>query len=120
MGSWCVEDYVGFSLGRFHMGGGDLSPHIGGQVPGDKTLMGGTHEGGHRPYGGPNFDTLYHKQKVLLINVKLQCNLPQATILLKLVDSYLIAFKFANNAASIQKNSGDKSHHVIVALLILL
>ena len=57
-------------------------PHMGGQVPGDKTLMGRTHEGGHRPYGGPNFDTLYHKQKVLLINVKLQCNLPPATILL--------------------------------------
>ena len=71
MGSWCVEDYVGFSLGRLHMGGGDLSPHMGGQVPGDKTLMGGTHEGGHRPYGGPNFDTLYHKQKVLLM---LSCN----------------------------------------------
>ena len=51
----------------FTHGGGDLSPHMGGQVPGDKTLMGETHEGGHRPYGGPNFDTLYHKQKVLLI-----------------------------------------------------
>ena len=37
---------TGFSLGRLHMGGG------GGQVQGDKALMGGTHEGGHRPYGG--------------------------------------------------------------------
>ena len=34
---------------------GDLSPTPiwgGGQVQGDKALMGGTHEGGHRPYGG--------------------------------------------------------------------
>ena len=35
---------TGFSLGRLHMGGG--------QVLGDKVLMGGTREGGHRPYGG--------------------------------------------------------------------
>ena len=34
---------TGFSLGCLHMGG---------QVQGDKALMGGTHEGGHRPYGG--------------------------------------------------------------------
>ena len=45
---------------------------MGGQVQGDKALMGGTHEGGHRPYGGgPNFDRLYHKLKVLLL---LSCN----------------------------------------------
>ena len=39
----------------------------------DKALMegGGTHEGGHRPYGGPNFDRLYHKRKGLLL---LSCN----------------------------------------------
>ena len=37
-------DTSGFSLGRLHMRGG--------QVQGDKALMGGTHEGGHRPYGG--------------------------------------------------------------------
>ena len=41
----------------------------GGQVQGDKALIGGgTHEGGHRPYGGgPNFNTSYHKLKVLLM-----------------------------------------------------
>ena len=33
---------------------------------------GGAHEGGHRPYGGgPNYDRLYHKLKVLLM---LSCN----------------------------------------------
>ena len=37
----------------------------GGQVQGDKVLMGGTHEGGR------NFDRLYHKLKVLLM---LSCN----------------------------------------------
>ena len=41
--------------------------HGGRQVQGDKALMGG----GHRPYGGPNFDRLYHKLKVLLL---LSCN----------------------------------------------
>ena len=49
-------------------GGGDLSPHMGGQsvnrgglIRGDIDLMG----------GGPNFDRLYHKLKVLLL---LSCN----------------------------------------------
>ena len=37
-------------------------------MQGGKVLMGGTHEGGHRRYrGGPNFDRLYHKLKVLLL-----------------------------------------------------
>ena len=45
---------------------------------------------------GPNFDILYHKLKVLLLlkAVITRCNL-LATILLKLIDFYLIAFKFA-------------------------
>ena len=61
---FCGCLWPGFSLGRLHMGGG--------QVQGDKALMGGTHEGGHRPYrGGPNFDRLYHKLKSTVI-VKLQ------------------------------------------------
>ena len=42
---------AGFSLGRLHMGG-ICPPPYGGQVQGDKVLMGGTHKGGHRPYGG--------------------------------------------------------------------
>ena len=34
-------------------GGGFVPPHLeGGQVQGDKALIGGTHKGGHRPYGG--------------------------------------------------------------------
>ena len=41
-------------------------------MQGDKALMEGTHEGGHRPYGGgPNLGRLYHKPKVLLL---LSCN----------------------------------------------
>ena len=54
--------------------GGICPPHMGreGQVQRDKALMGETHERGHRPYGGrPNFDSLYHKLKVLLM---LSCN----------------------------------------------
>ena len=41
------EVSAGFSPGRLHMGG-----YGGGQVQGDKALIGGTHKGGHRPYGG--------------------------------------------------------------------
>ena len=44
----------------------------GGQVQGDKALMGGTHEGDiDLMGGGANFDRLYHKLKVLLM---LSCN----------------------------------------------
>ena len=38
---------------------------------GEPIVNEGTHEGRHRPYGGPNFDRLYHKLKVLLL---LSCN----------------------------------------------
>ena len=45
--------------------------------------------------GGPNFDRLYHKLKLLLL---LSCNYTMQfigyTIVLKLVDLYLMAFKF--------------------------
>ena len=45
---------------------GDLSPPIwGGQVQGDKALMGGG-DGDIDLMGEPNFDRLYHKLKVLL------------------------------------------------------
>ena len=50
---------------------GICPPHMGGQVQGDKALMGGTHDGGHRPYGGDLTLRLYHKLKVLLL---LRCN----------------------------------------------
>ena len=79
----------GLSPGRLHMGG---------QVPGDKALMGGgTHEGGHYGGGGPNyFDRLYHKLKVLLL---LSCNYTMQFVsydsIIKLVDLYLITFKLA-------------------------
>ena len=67
--SYSKPSVPGFSLGRLHMGGG--------QVQGDKTLMGGTHEGGLMRgdidlMGGPNFDRLYHKLTVLHVIVKLQ------------------------------------------------
>ena len=48
----CLEK-SGFSLGRLHMGGGG-------------SVNGGTHEEGIDLIGGPNFDRLYHKLKVLL------------------------------------------------------
>ena len=38
--------FTGFSLGHLHTGWGRR------QVHGDKALMGGTHKGGHKPYGG--------------------------------------------------------------------
>ena len=56
---------TGFSLGRLHMG--RFVPHMG-EVQGDKALMRG---GNIDLMGGPNFDGLYHKLKVLLL---LSCN----------------------------------------------
>ena len=70
---------------------------VGGQVQGDKVLMGGLMRGDIDLMGGPNFDRLYHKLKVLLL-LMLSCNYTMqfvGYILLKLVDLYLIAFKFA-------------------------
>ena len=56
--------------------------------------MGGTHEGGHRPYGGANFDRLYHKPKVLLMLSYIYTMQFIGYDSIKLVDLYLIAFKF--------------------------
>ena len=42
------------------MGGGGTS------AGGQSVNGGGLMRGGHRPIGGPNFDRLYHKLKVLL------------------------------------------------------
>ena len=60
-----VPVYSGFSLDLLDMGicrGGEGTSAEG------KVLMGGTHEGGLKRYGGgPNFDRLYHKLKVLLL-----------------------------------------------------
>ena len=69
--------------------------------------------------GGPNFDRLYHKLKVLLM---LSCNytMQSATILLNSLVYILSLSNLHNDAASIQKNRGDESHHVNVTLLILL
>ena len=51
--------------------GGFVSPHMGGQVQGDKALMGGLMRRDVDLMGGPNLDRLYHKLKVLLM---LSCN----------------------------------------------
>ena len=60
--------FSGFSLDVLDMGGFVPLPHMGGTSAGGQSINGGTHEGGHRPYGGgPNFDRLYHKLKVLLL-----------------------------------------------------
>ena len=88
-------------------------------MKGDKALMGGLMTGDIDLMGGPTFDRLYHKSTV---NVKLQ--LHDAIYRLRLYYNSLIYILLLsnshNNAASIQKNRGDKSHHVNVALLILL
>ena len=59
-----ARDRPGFSLGRLHKGGGW-------QVKGDKALMGGLMRVDRDLMGGPNFERLYHKLKVLLL---LNCN----------------------------------------------
>ena len=44
----------------------------GGGSAGGQSVNGGTHEGGSRRYGGgPNFDRLYHKLKVLFLSLLL-------------------------------------------------
>ena len=53
----------------FTHGGGGICPPP--QVQGDKVLMGGLMRGDIDLMGGPNFDRLYHKLKVLLL---LSCN----------------------------------------------
>ena len=42
-GTLTFHSSPGFSLGRLHMGGTSA---------GGQSINGGTHEGGHRPYGG--------------------------------------------------------------------
>ena len=65
-------------------------------MQGDKALMGGLMRGDiDLMGGGANFDRFYHKPKVLLM---LSCNCTIQFIgydSIKLVDLYLIAFKFA-------------------------
>ena len=67
---WIDFHIPGLSLGRIRMGGG-ICPPYGGQVQRDKTLLGGFMRGDIDLLGGPNFDRLYHKLKVLLL---LSCN----------------------------------------------
>ena len=43
----------------------------GGQVQGDKALMGGTHKGDINLMGGPKFDRLYHKLKAVIVKLQL-------------------------------------------------
>ena len=50
---------------------GGVVPSYGGTSAGDKALMGGLMRGGIDLMGGPNFNRLYHKLKVLLL---LSCN----------------------------------------------
>ena len=72
--------------------GGFVPPHVGATSAGGQSVNGGgSHEGGHRPYGGDLTLIDYITMSIAAIT---QCNL-RATILLKLVDLYLITFKFA-------------------------
>ena len=69
---------------------------------------------------GASFDRLYHELKVLLM---LSCNYMMQFINYNSFNSLIFILSLLNshnNAASIQKNWGDKLHHVNVALLILL
>ena len=45
--------------------------HGGGQVQGDKASMGGLIRGDINLMGGPNFDRLYHKLKVVIVKLQL-------------------------------------------------
>ena len=50
---WNYSHIPGFSLGRIRIGGGGGScPPIWGTSAVGQSITGGTHEWGHRPYGG--------------------------------------------------------------------
>ena len=66
----------------------------GGQVKGDKALMGGLMRVDIDLMGGPNFERLYHKLKVVIVKLQLHDAVHWLTIVLKLIDLYLMAFKF--------------------------
>ena len=67
----------------------------GGQVKADKALMGGLMRVDIDLTGGPNFERLYHKLKVLLLlNCNYMMQFTGLTIVLKLIDLYLMALKF--------------------------
>ena len=61
-----VSPFSGFSLGHLHMGGGELwgGTNAGGQSVNEG---GGLMRRNIDLMGGPNFDRLYHKLKVLLL-----------------------------------------------------
>ena len=61
----------GFPLAVYTWGGFVPPPPYGGTSAGGQSVNGGTHEGDIDLMGGPNFDRLYHKLKVLLL---LSCN----------------------------------------------
>ena len=86
---------------------GDLSPHMRERSAGGESVNGGDID----LMGGGILS--YTKSTVTL-----QCNF-SATVLLKLVDSYLIASKFAQKRSINTKELGHISHHAIVALLML-
>ena len=69
---------------------------MGGASAGGQSVNGGTHKEDIELMGrGANFDRLYHKPKVLLM---LSCNYTMQFISydsIKLIDLYLITFKFA-------------------------
>ena len=56
--------FTGFSLCHLHMGGGGTSA-------GGQSINGGTHKGDINLMGGPNFDRLYHKLKVVIVKLQL-------------------------------------------------
>ena len=62
MASFCGQ-FTGFSPGRLYRGGGTSA--------GGQSINGGTHKEGHKPYGGPNFDRLYHKLKAVIVKLQL-------------------------------------------------
>ena len=105
----------------FTHGGFVPPPYGGGTSAGGQSIDGGTHEGDIDLMGGPNFDRLYHKLKVLLM---LSCNYTMQFIGYDSIKTSLIYILSLSNShndtASMQKNRDDESHYVNVALLILL
>ena len=97
---------------------GDFSPHMGGGTSaGRQSINGGIHEGGVDFMGGPNFDRLYHKLKILLL---LSCNYTIQFIYYNLLIYILSLSNSHNNTASIQKNLYSLTDPTLVIPIVLL
>ena len=107
----------GFSLGHLHTGGFVLPPYS----AGGQSVNGGTQEGDIDLMEGDltSIDYIIN-YKYCIVKLQLHDGIYRLRFYSNSLICILSLSNSHNNAASIQKNQGDKSHCVILVLLILL